>query len=130
MAYNRGNLAVKKPEKRRRQQTQFRETTKKLTRKAALPMREKMLYLFTVVVCSAVAMFLIGRYAEIYELNRNIEAMKRDTEDLKKQASVLHVEKERLSDWDRIGSVASENGLTRPTTPEQINVYKEKVGNN
>ncbi|MBN3525954.1 cell division protein FtsL [Paenibacillus apiarius] len=127
MAYVRGNLAVR-PERQQQRTPKYRQTKKTVTRKAALPTREKLLYLFTVLLCAAVAFFIISRYAHIYNANLQVQEMKRATVDLNNEASVLRVEIEKLSEWKRIEQFAKENGLVTPEQPLEIEVYKQ-VGN-
>ncbi|MXO80411.1 hypothetical protein GRP75_21955, partial [Paenibacillus sp. OT2-17] len=62
MAYTRGNLAVKERARQEQvQQQRYRETTKVVTRRRELPIREKLLYLLTLVACIVIAGMLISR---------------------------------------------------------------------
>jgi len=71
MAYMHGNLAMK-PNNRQEQEAYSREVRKKIVRRRPLPVQEKLLYLFTVVVCVMAASVIIFRYAEIYRMNLEI----------------------------------------------------------
>ncbi|MCG7407804.1 cell division protein FtsL [Paenibacillus sp. ACRRX] len=128
MGYVRGNLAVR-PERRPQVQERYKETTKKVVRKASLPMREKMLYLLTIVFYSAVAFMLIARYADIYTLNREIQSSKREVDKMATEMGVLKVKQQQLSDWDRIRQVAEANGLRLPDQPAEIHSFKVDSGN-
>ncbi|RJG26086.1 cell division protein FtsL [Paenibacillus thiaminolyticus] len=127
MAYTRGNLAVR-PERQQQPRPKVHQTTKTVVRKNTLPTREKLLYLLTILLCTAVALVLIGRYAQIYDMNRQIQNLKRETVSLQDQTSVLRVEVEKLSDWKRVEEIARKNGLVFPETPLEIQVYKQAIG--
>ncbi|MFD0616366.1 MULTISPECIES: cell division protein FtsL [Paenibacillus] len=96
MAYVRGNLALKE-KKIQRTPDRYRETTKVVSRKGLLSTQEKLLYLFTIVVCSLVAGVIIWRYAQIYDLNMQMQKMSREVQVMKKEIAVLKTEKEKLS---------------------------------
>lgn len=126
MAYVRGNLAMR-PEKQS-QQPRYRRTKKKVTRKSTLPTQEKLLYVGTIGLCSAIALFLISGYADIYNMNLKVQDTKHATTILHNEASELTVERETLSDWKRIQGEAEKMGLKFPQTPSAIEVYKQDVG--
>ncbi|WP_268624506.1 cell division protein FtsL [Paenibacillus alvei] len=128
MAYVRGNLAMR-PEKQTQQKPRYRQTKKKVTRKSTLPTREKLLYLGTIGFCAGVALFIISGYANIYNMNLKVQETKRATVALTNEVSELTVEKEKLSDWNRIEREAKKNGLRFPETLSEIEVYKQQVGN-
>lgn len=117
MANVRGNLALK--EKRVQRPTdRYRETTKVVTRKAVLPMQEKLLYLFTIIICSLVAGVIIWRYAQIYDLNRQMQSMNREIQAMKQEMTVLKIEKEKLESPERIRGEAEKLGLIPADGPE------------
>lgn len=126
MAYTRGNLAVR-PERRPEEPVRYRETKKKVVKKASLSIREKLLYLLTIVVCSLIAMVLVAGYANIYTFNRDMEAMKNETAKLQSDAEVLKVEVEKLSDWSRIEAFAKSKGLVYLEEPSEMSVRKTQI---
>lgn len=114
MAYTRGNLAVKqKEEQQRSSQQRYRETTKVVTRRRELPIREKLLYLTTIVVCVVVAGFLIGRYAQLYQLNTSIHRADVAISTLNTSIAELQIEKEKLE--NQVLPKAKELGYIEPT---------------
>ncbi|NMM51466.1 cell division protein FtsL [Paenibacillus aquistagni] len=126
MAYVRGNLAVR-PERRPEEPARYKESKKKVVKKATLSTREKLLYLMTIVVCSLVALLLISRFAEIYTFNRDMEAMKNETAKLESESQVLKVEIEKLSDWNRIEAFAKSKGLVYLDEPAEMSVRKTQI---
>jgi len=100
MAYY-GNLALmphKKPEETN-ERSRARENA---PRRRPLPIGEKLLYLFTLALCAVVAGFIVYRYAEIYQMNRQIQEINRQYEQKAEQLKELQREAERLSDPKRI----------------------------
>ncbi|GIP20484.1 MULTISPECIES: hypothetical protein [Paenibacillus] len=99
MAYTRGNLAVKEKTSARGQALpKYKETTKVVTRRAPLPVAEKLLYLLTVVFCVAVASVLVWQNAHVYDLKYKIHRADNDVKNLNKQMSVLEVKKQQLEE--------------------------------
>jgi cell division protein FtsL len=92
-AYIRGNLAVEERQSPA-ERVKIKETRKVVYRTSRLPMQEKLLYLFTVLVCVLVAGIVIWRYAQIYQMNTRIH-------DVEKKITQMEVEnnalKEKLS---------------------------------
>ncbi|WP_138493224.1 hypothetical protein [Paenibacillus pinistramenti] len=97
MAYTRGNLAVQenRPE-RVHGAPKYRETTKVVTRKSHLPMREKLLYMITLICFVAIAGVLIWRYAFIYELKTQIHTAENNIKSYQTQITESEVEKQKL----------------------------------
>ncbi|MBD8496758.1 cell division protein FtsL [Paenibacillus arenosi] len=121
MAYVRGNLAVKpkyKPPVRQRERQPHKK--QQAPRKSTLSAKEKLLYLFTIVFCVLIASVLIYRYAIIYETNKNVQTLKRQTEALHAESNVLKVEREKKSDWARIEQFAKDKGLKMSDKPNDI----------
>lgn len=100
MAYY-GNLALV-PERKPQQMRQPEKQRGKVVRRRQLPIGEKLLYIFTVAVCVAVAGLIIYHYAEIYQTNRQIQEINRQYEQTTGQMKELQREVERLSDPKRI----------------------------
>ncbi|WP_248926610.1 cell division protein FtsL [Paenibacillus hamazuiensis] len=107
-AYIHGNLAV---EQKSGQRVKIKETKKVVTRNKTLPVQEKLLYLFTVVVCVFVAGVIIWRYAQIYEMNTRIQQIENEIRQLEAENSVLKHKVEALSDPQRMLQKAKELGL-------------------
>lgn len=98
MAYTRGNLAVKeKAPQQRVTQQRYKETTKVVTRRTGLPVREKFLYLITVVAVIVVGGVMMSRYANIYELNKQAQSTITEVRNYEKTIADLQVEREKLN---------------------------------
>jgi len=110
LAYVNGNLALQ-PKRKQDQQTVIKETKRLVKTRKSLPVQEKLLYMFTVLMCVVVAGVIIFRYAQIYDMNLQIkklnseyQTMNIEMEDLKKQV-------EMLSDPERIRRLAETQGM-------------------
>ncbi len=110
MAYVNGNLALQ-PKRKQDQQPVIKETKRLVKTRKSLPVQEKLLYMFTVLMCVVVAGVIIFRYAQIYDMNLEIkqlntqyQSMNIELEDLKKQV-------ETLSDPERIRKLAETQGM-------------------
>lgn len=110
MAYVNGNLALQ-PKRKQDQKTVIKETKRLVKTRKSLPVQEKLLYMFTVLMCVVVAGVIIFRYAQIYDMNLQIkklnseyQTMNIEMEDLKKQV-------EMLSDPERIRRLAETQGM-------------------
>jgi len=125
MGYVRDNLAVHS-QKQRAKQPQFGHTNKKVTRKFTLPTREKLLYLGTILFCSALALFIMSGYTDIYHLNLQVQTTKRDTTALQQKVSKLMIQQELLSDWKQIEQIAKQHGLKFTGSLTEINIYKSQ----
>jgi cell division protein FtsL len=117
MAYY-GNLALR-PERKPQESQRPEREREKVIRRRTLPIGEKLLYLFTVVVCAVVAGLIIYRYAEIYQMNREIQEMNRQYEQTTGQTKELQREVERLSDPKRIIDEATNKLGLVPLDPNQ-----------
>jgi len=109
MAYMHGNLAMK-PNKRPEQNASAQESRKTVIRRKPLPVQEKLLYLFTVVVCVVTASVIIFRYAEIYRMNLDIRELTQRYEQLNVQIKELERKVEMLSDLNEITERRSSSG--------------------
>ncbi|CAN7445419.1 septum formation initiator family protein [Paenibacillus sp. LjRoot153] len=120
-SYIQGNLALdpkRKPNPGQR--VKIKETTKVVYRNSSLPAQEKMLYLFTVVLCVIVAGVIIWRFAAIYQMNANILKMQGEIREIQAQNSALKQEVEKLQSPDRLKEEAVRLGF---------NLQDEKQGN-
>jgi len=107
-AYIQGNLAL---DPKTKPKVRIKETTKVVYRSKALPVQEKMLYLFTVVLCVIVAGVIIWRYAQIYEMNANILKMQKEISQIQAENSALKQEVEKLQSAETLKQKAAELGL-------------------
>ncbi|SDE77270.1 hypothetical protein SAMN04488542_10265 [Fontibacillus panacisegetis] len=113
MAYTRGNLAVKDQTARREQQSpKYRETTKVVTRRAPLPVREKLLYMMTVVFCVAVMGGLMMQNAELYDIKRQMYNLDKEIQSVNVEVKELAIQKEMLE--MKIPEKAAELGYVQP----------------
>jgi cell division protein FtsL len=113
MAYMRGNLAVKeKTSERVHGAPKYRETTKVVTRRSHLPMREKMLYLLTLVCVVGIAGVLIWRNAYIYELKMKVHESEVNIKEYNTEITESEVQKQKL--MDQIPEKAKGLGFTAP----------------
>jgi cell division protein FtsL len=116
-AYIHGNLAV---EQKTTPKVTVKETKKIVYRNKAIPVQEKLLYLFTVLVCVAVASLIVWRYAQIYEMNTRILKLENSIQMLQAENSVLKHKVESLSTPDRLRQEAQKLGMG-PPEDKQIN---------
>ncbi|MDN4620539.1 hypothetical protein QCD85_20650 [Paenibacillus sp. PsM32] len=123
MAYTRGNLAVKE-QSAEKAARRYRETTKVVLRRSALPTKEKLLYLMTIIFCATVASVIVFQYAHIYEVNKNIQSMDSETASIKKQTTQNEIRKYSLQ--DQIVERATALGYIEPTDTAPIQVSRVK----
>lgn len=114
--YIQGNLALGE---RNREQERVVERKKVVYRKKALPTQEKLLYLFTILVCVVVAGAIIWRYAQIYEVNTKIQQIEDQIKVLENENKQLKLEVFKLQDPKRMIDAAKELGL-RPSSEGEI----------
>lgn len=127
MSYIQGNLALdpkRKPSSGQR--VKIKETTKVVYRNSSLPAQEKMLYLFTVVLCVIVAGVIIWRFAAIYQMNANILKMQGEIREIQAQNSALKQEVEKLQSPDRLKEEAVRLGFNLQDT-KQGNVVAQST---
>lgn len=119
MAYTRGNLAVK-PKPEERVSPGYREQTKVVTRRTFIPLKEKMLYLFTVIVCVAIASLVLQRYAHIYDLNKQSQRMNSRIKANQLEMAQLELKKQTLK--ETIVETALKEGYVLPSEQSIIRV--------
>ncbi|WP_044479285.1 hypothetical protein [Paenibacillus antibioticophila] len=113
MAYTRGNLAVKeRTAERSYQSPRYRETTKVVTRRTSLPVREKLLYIMTVIFCVAVMAGLLWQNANLYNIKRQLYNLNSEIQTMTLEVKELTVQKERLE--ESIPSEAAKLGYVKP----------------
>jgi cell division protein FtsL len=111
MAYTRGNLAVQ-PKRKEEVNPLYREKTKLVTKRRVLPLQEKLLYMLTLGVCVLVAITLISRYVQIYDLNLQAQKLDQEISTAKKQISTYQMEKQNLE--QSVAQRAKELGFGAP----------------
>lgn len=122
MAYTRGNLAVQE-KSTERVSPRYREKTKVITRRTYLPVKEKLLYLMTVVVCVAMAIVVIGRYAHIYDLNKQNQVASQQIKQMNVKLMELELERQMLE--VSLPTKARELGYVEPA--EDSTIYVPRV---
>ncbi|QJD83595.1 cell division protein FtsL [Cohnella herbarum] len=112
MAYY-GNLALRpervqeeKVQPARPPQRKQEPQRKQSPQQRSIPIGEKLLYLLTIGLVVFVAGFIIFRYAQIYQINGEIQATKKNYEQVIEQNKEQQREVERLNDPNRIQEVA------------------------
>ncbi len=115
-AYMHGNLAVEESIRPRETASQKR---KLVYRRKAIPVQEKLLYLFTIAVCVFVAGVIIWRYAQIYEVNTQIQQIQNQIEALQDENKSLKLEVMQLQDPKRLIEEGKALGL-RPSSDGEI----------
>ncbi|MED4958689.1 MULTISPECIES: hypothetical protein [Paenibacillus] len=114
MAYTRGNLAVKqKSAERKNPSTQrYRETTKVVTRRSTLQVREKLLYMVTIIFCVAVMAGLLWQNVTLYNIKRQMFNLNADIQAMSAEIKELTVKKEKLE--EQIPEEAAKLGYVEP----------------
>ncbi|MFD0692754.1 cell division protein FtsL [Paenibacillus sp. GCM10027628] len=119
-AYIQGSLALdQKQTHKQLPKVKIKETTKVVYRNKSLPVQEKMLYLFTVVLCVIVAGVIIWRYAAIYQMNKEILDIQNKIRVIQAENSALKQEVEKLQSPERLGQEAKRLGL-KPQDEKQV----------
>ncbi len=111
-----GNLALRpervqeQPQSPARQQSQ---QVNKVVRRRSITIGEKLLYLITVAVVVLVAGLIIYRYAQIYQINGQIQDTTRQYTQTTEHMKELQREVEHLSDMKRIRDLAEGYGMVQ-----------------
>ena len=105
---------------------------RRLLQAKGLPASEKLLYLFSVVVCVALAALVISQYAEVTELNVEIQKVEEEAKKIMEINRQLEAEKNMLSSGERIrqfaetrGMVPAENVKPFPSSTDRENLNKQ-----
>ncbi len=114
MAYVNGNLALQ-PKHKQNEQSEVVETKRVVVTRKSLPVQEKLLYLFTVLVCVVVAGVIISRYAQIYTMNVEIKQMNNSVKTVSVELEDMKKQVEMLSDPERIRKLAESQGMISST---------------
>jgi cell division protein FtsL len=136
--YVHGNLALEE-QVNRDQTVRVREIKRKVYRKKAIPAQEKLLYLFTVVLCVIVAGTIIWRYAQIYEMNTQIHTIETKIKQLQAENDILKQQYNKANDPEKLRTEAEKTGLLQidpdkvshvPTKPTLSKSIEGKVALN
>lgn len=122
--YVHGNLAMEE-QVNREKTVRIRETKRKVYRKKAIPVQEKLLYLFTVLLCVIVAGTIIWRYAQIYEMNTEIHTIETQIKTLQAENDILKQQWNKANDPDRLRIEAEKTGLSQ-IDPDKISHVTSK----
>lgn len=122
MAQTRGNLAIRERENQQSSQ-QYRQKTTVVTRRVELPMREKMLYLASVLVAVALCSIVAWRYVHIYDLNHQIASVQSQTNQINKDIAQAQRDQQELR--QDIVPKALALGLVQATEHEPIFVERQ-----
>ena len=120
-----GNLALRpervqeQPKSPVRQQAQ---QVNKVVRRRSITMGEKLLYLVTVAVVVLVAGLIIYRYAEIYQVNGQIQSTSRQYTQTTEHMKELQREVEHLNDPKRISQMAESYGMVKLDSKQSITI--------
>lgn len=123
-AYIRGNLAVEERQ-RSLQRVKMKETRKVVYRTSQLPVQEKLLYLFTVLLCVVVAGVVIWRYAQIYQMNTRIYNVERKITQLEADNSALKEKMSKMMNPELYMKEAAKAGFVPITDKDLVRVPAE-----
>lgn len=107
MREDRFNTAVARP----LDKPYTKKRKKRLAPLKALPTGEKLLYLFTVIVCVALAVIVLSRFAKVSELNVAIQNTELEIQKVEKNIQKLEIESNKLKSVERIRKFAEQKGL-------------------
>jgi|HigsolmetaGSP12D_1036236.scaffolds.fasta_scaffold00784_5 cell division protein FtsL len=110
-----GNLAVQPERKTPGGAPGRRPQADRKVRRRSIPVYEKLLYLLTVALLVAVASFIVYRYAEIYQTNRQIQNVSNGLAQIEADNKQLEQQIRELSDPERIRKMAESYGMVPNT---------------
>ncbi len=114
-----GNLAVKEAYVADEVRTSVKKRT--VVRKAVIPAKEKLLYLFAIIFCAVVAGSVIFKYAQIYEMNTKIHELESELQVLHKENQMLKLEVRKLQEPKRLLEEARQLGFS-PSEEDVVSV--------
>src|SRR5690606_9975645 len=95
-------------------------------RKKSIPTKEKLLYLFGVMICVIVAGLVIFRSAQIYEVNARIQQIEKEIERVETENATMQLEVNKLSDPKRLIEKAKLLGL-RPSEEMEVSEIPQRT---
>ncbi|WP_274651861.1 cell division protein FtsL [Paenibacillus humicola] len=111
MAYVNGNLALQ-PKRKPGQKNAYKETKKTVVRRKSLPVQEKLLFLFTIVVFVVVLFVIISRSAQVYQTNLKVVQLNTKYQTLQGQIKDLQQQVQALNNPERIQDIATQEGMS------------------
>jgi cell division protein FtsL len=126
-AYIHGNLAVDERQSAS-SRVKIKETRKIVYRASRLPTQEKLLYLFTVLICVVVAGTVIWRYAQIYQMNTRIHKVENQIVRLEAENSALKEKLSKMMDPELYKKEAPQLGLMQIPEKGFVRVPTEAKG--
>lgn len=116
MAYINGNLAMQ-PKRKPEKKPVIRETRHVVVKRKSIPMQEKLLFIFAIIICVFVAGVIINRYAQIYDTSVQIKQVTREYETINIELKEMKKQVEMLSDPARVKDMAAKQGMTSMEQP-------------
>ncbi len=110
--YMHGNLAVSPSQNQR--VSMRRERSRVIVRKLAIPAKEKLLYLFVIVLCVVIAGAIIYNYAQIYEINTKIQQVEKEIETIDRENRTLMLSVRMLQDPKKLVEMGESLGFYVP----------------
>lgn len=126
-AYIRGNLAVEERQSPS-QRVKIKETRRVVYRTSRLPIQEKLLYLFTVLICVLVAGTVIWRYAQIYQMNTRIHSVEKQITRLEAENNALKEKLSKMMNPELYMKEAVQAGLVPITDADFVRVPAQVKG--
>ncbi|MBO9596221.1 MAG: cell division protein FtsL [Cohnella sp.] len=120
-----GNLALRPERVQEQPQSPVRQQAQqasKVVRRRSITLGEKLLYLVTVAVVVLVAGLVIYRYAEIYQINGQIQEKTRQYTQTTEHMKELQREVEHLNDPQRISTMAASYGMVKLDSNQSITI--------
>lgn len=131
--YMHGSLAI---DDRRHEQstTRVRETRKVVLQRHSVPAREKLLYLFTILICVIVAGLVIFRSAQIYEMNTKIQNIEKEIARLELENKALILSIRQLQEPNKLYEIGIQLGFNQPSkeaitqiSPQPVEIAREDM---
>ncbi|CAM3531745.1 cell division protein FtsL [Paenibacillus lupini] len=117
MAYINGNLAMQ-PKRKPDQRPVIRETKRIVVKRKPIPVKEKLLYMFTVVFCVIVLGVIVNQYAKNYDMRVQIKQMNNQYAVMNIDMKELQKQVEMLGDPERIRKMAETQGMASTEQPD------------
>lgn len=108
-----GSLAVEEHYEPRKT-VKIKKTRKVVVRKHQVPAREKLFYLFAIMICVVIAGTIILRHAQIYEVNTKIQHIEKEIERLEMQNKALVLDVRKLQEPSKLYEIGVELGFVQP----------------
>lgn len=110
--------------------------SRKVIRRKGLPIKEKLLYLGTVIVFVLITSGVLSQQAELSKINYEIQQTESRINQVKAEITTLEAEEKELLDPERIKKIAAEKGLAfnpdriqSAQTEDQDNIEDQALNN-